>query len=277
MIYLLLVAALISEGAGRPEQQSGHRIVHQESTPFGMLFVIDEGGMRYLRFDSASGDDQSMISLNDQDAVSMDYVRFSAVGLGYVEAPQRLLMVGLGGGTFTAFAHRVLPDMEIDVVEVNPAVLRVAEKYFGVSRDARLRVHIDDGRRYLENTSTQYDLILLDAYTGSGIPSHLTGGDFFDLTKRRLSPKGVLVANLAVDDRLERTLIDVIEREVGAVDCFRTPDSLNLIVVAKPVGRVGQRQLAARSAKLDQDLKLPFELARVAGAVDADCVSARSP
>ena len=124
------------------------------------------------------------------------------------EHPKRILIVGLGGGTLPSALVALLPQAEIDVVEIDPAVLRVAQDYFRFAPSPRLRVHAADGRAYVERMvreKRQFDLVMLDAFDFSYIPRHLMTQEFLEQTKRILAPDGVLAANtFASSDLFDR-------------------------------------------------------------------------
>ncbi|GMR33177.1 hypothetical protein PMAYCL1PPCAC_03372, partial [Pristionchus mayeri] len=82
--------------------------------------------------------------------------------------PQRVLQIGLGGGATTNFLALMPIRLSIDVVELEPTVYEVAKKFFELTDDERVRVHIEDGVKYLERAEKNksvYDSLLLDACT----------------------------------------------------------------------------------------------------------------
>jgi spermidine synthase len=81
-------------------------------------------------------------------------------------------------------------------VEIDPAVIKIAQRYFFVEPGPRLKVHESDGRQFLRRTERKWDMILLDAYYADTVPFFLTTREFFALAKSRLSPGGVLVNNV---------------------------------------------------------------------------------
>lgn len=54
-------------------------------------------------------------------------------------------MVGLGGGGLAQFLRDFVPGASVEVVELDPAILEVAEGFFGFRADGRLTVTIGDG------------------------------------------------------------------------------------------------------------------------------------
>jgi spermidine synthase len=75
-------------------------------------------------------------------------------------------------------------------------VVNVAYRYFGLPRDDRLQVEVEDGRRHLQTTDDRWDVILLDAYYSDSVPFHMTTREFLQLARSRLNPGGIVVANV---------------------------------------------------------------------------------
>ena len=112
----------------------------------------------------------------------------------------RLLFIGGGGYTLPRLVDRVHPAAEIDVVEIDPAVTRVAQRYFGLERDAAINTINADARWWAMRTDGEpYDAVFIDAFNDLSVPYHLTTREFTERLKRRLAPGGALVANL-IDD-----------------------------------------------------------------------------
>jgi spermidine synthase len=82
----------------------------------------------------------------------------------------------------------------VDVVEINPAVVPVAEEFFDFDRK-QVNLIIDDGRHFLNATTNRYDAVILDAFLGDSSPAHLMSREAFAAMSRCLNPEGVLVIN----------------------------------------------------------------------------------
>ncbi len=118
------------------------------------------------------------------------------------ESP-RLLFIGGGGYTLprlVALTHR---SATIDVVEIDPAVSRVARRWFGVPRTPRLRTINEDARWFAMRAKGPYDLIFIDAFNDLSVPYHLTTREFTANVRRLLAPGGVVAVNV-VDDMTPR-------------------------------------------------------------------------
>jgi len=267
-------AAGSAPAARAPLRAVGPRVVYSAKGLFDTVLVVDDGDIRYLRFGNVEGDDQSEISLSDPDAVPMEYIRYATIGLAYADGRGRTLMIGLGGGTFTTMLRRLFPAMWIEVAEIDPVVADVAKRFFGLREDDRYHVHIGDGRAYVERSTEQYDLVLLDAFSGAGIPAHLGRRDFFELVRARLADGGAAVANIAAaDDAVERGLVDAFREAFPLHACFETPESGNIVLVGV-VGRPlpDAAALRERARTLGAALHLPFDLVEVAARLGTGCI-----
>ena len=91
---------------------------------------------------------------------------------------------------------RDFPALQLEAVELDPEVVRVAKRWFALPSDARLRLTAEDGRRFLQTHDERWDLIVIDAYFADSIPFHLATAQFFELVRSRLSPGGVVASNV---------------------------------------------------------------------------------
>jgi predicted membrane-bound spermidine synthase len=123
-----------------------------------------------------------------------------------------VLYIGLGGGSAPKRSWRDFPGARIDAVELDPEVVDVAYEYFELPRDPRLKVTVEDGRRYVSANEGPWDVIAVDAFYSDSIPFHLATREFLELAKSRLTPGGLVVTNIigAVngrDSRLFRSML----------------------------------------------------------------------
>ncbi|MGH3131576.1 MAG: spermidine synthase, partial [Gaiellaceae bacterium] len=106
------------------------------------------------------------------------------------------LTIGLGGGSAPKRLWRDFPRLRQQVAELDPVVVDVAYRYFQLPRSPRLRVEVEDGRRYLARTDRRWDVIMIDAFYADSIPFHMSTLEFLELARSRLTPGGVIVTNL---------------------------------------------------------------------------------
>jgi spermidine synthase len=194
----LAVAPGASVPAGKPEAKAGRAtLVHQQKGMFGLMVVTEEdNGLRTLRF-GLGGPRQSVVRPGYPRELALRYTRAAMVGLALVAAPQRVLVVGLGGGSLPMFLRSVFPLVQIDAVDIDPAVIEVARRFLGFREDPLLRSHAVDGRRFVETApAASYDLIFLDAYSAEAVPLHLATREFLLAVLRAMHPEGLVVSNL---------------------------------------------------------------------------------
>ena len=141
---------------------------------------------------------ESRLSMADPLALMSEYTRTMLLALAWCPTPHRLLLIGLGGGRLQLVLHHYLEQVILDTVELDPLILEVAQRFFGFAIDERQRVILQDGRKYLRSlpAETRYDIIFLDAYRVTGVPSHLSTREFYDECRNALTPEGVVATNL---------------------------------------------------------------------------------
>ncbi|MEX2253929.1 MAG: fused MFS/spermidine synthase, partial [Acidimicrobiia bacterium] len=164
---------------------------------------------RYLRFDSSF---QSGMYLDDPYKTRFGYSDYLQLPLAYKAQTQRILYIGLGGGSAPKRTWRDFPGIRIDVVELDPAVVDAAYKYFKLPRDPRLQVVVEDGRRYIADNEGPWDVIVVDAFYSDSIPFHLATREFLELARARLTRGGHVVTNIigavrGPDSRLFRSML----------------------------------------------------------------------
>jgi len=110
----------------------------------------------------------------------------------------KVLFIGGGGYTFPRFLEAKYPKAQIDVVEIDPEVSRVARAHLGIRANTRIRTFNEDARWFVMNCkdSGTYDFIFGDAFNDLSIPYHLTTKEFALELKRLLKPDGLYVANV---------------------------------------------------------------------------------
>src|SRR5690606_30257562 len=96
-------------------------------------------------------------------------------------APRDLLMIGLGGGSIARFVHEQMPGSRMTAVELNAQVVAAARSFFGLPYDdARLKVHIGDGGKYVPAHRDACDVLLLDAFEDGRSVAALATPSFYD-------------------------------------------------------------------------------------------------
>lgn len=124
-----------------------------------------------------------------------DYTKYYEIYKLGASDPKRALVIGGGAYSVPKALLQEDPKINVDVAEVEPNLFILGQKYFDVPKNPRLKNYVEDGRRLLQRSENTYDLIFSDAFRFS-IPPHLTTKEFFELSKSKLAPGGVFVANV---------------------------------------------------------------------------------
>ena len=168
-------------------------------------------------------------------------------------APRSVVHVGFGsGGTAAAVASH--PEIErMDVIEINPAILRMSEEELqsindDVLNDPRVRVHLEDGRNWLLATDERFDCILSDSvhprYRGN---SALYTVEYFELCRSRLNPGGLVSTWLPIYSLSQDSLRSIVGsmREVfPATSLWYLNSTINEFVIL--VGQDGPANISVR-------------------------------
>jgi spermidine synthase len=172
---------------------AGEAVLFRADTQYHRLTVTEDAVARHLRFDKSN---QSAVALDDPFRSVIRYPDYLHLALAVKPDARRVLVLGLGGGAVTKRYWRDYPQMRVDSVEIDPVVVDVARRYFGLPEDERLRVFTQDARRYIQTSSDTYDIIIIDAYYDDALPFHLTTEEFLREVKARLAPDGVVAYNV---------------------------------------------------------------------------------
>lgn len=161
----------------------------------GVIDVVDESSVRSLQFSSAAR--QSTMYLREPRRLALAYTQSMMTCLLFGDAPERALMLGLGGGSLVKFLLDQCSGCTVDAVEKRPKIVEVAKEYFHLPQDKRLSVHVGDALRFLEGPRADpYDLIAVDLHNSHGMAPVVQRSEFFPCCHRWLTADGMLVINL---------------------------------------------------------------------------------
>lgn len=182
------------------------KLLHSERSLYREVLVYEANGVRcicFTRFCRIGR--QTCQEVKRPERIVMTYPRMMLGALFVKPDPESVLIIGLGGGTIPRALREVVPEARIDVVEIDPAVVKVARRYFDLGDSSAVNVIEADGRVQVKSALRQqkrYDIIMLDAFDHEYIPEHLLTQEFLQEVKALLVPGGVLAANTFSSSRL---------------------------------------------------------------------------
>lgn len=159
--------------------------------------VADDGrALQGLRLDHLM---HSYSDLQDPAYLAYGYLQIFKAAIAWKTRQHplaELLFIGGGGYTLPRLTERAWPGTQIDVIEIDPAVTRIAHRYFGIPRHTAIRTINEDARWFAMHSTDRYDLIFIDAFNDLSVPYHLTTREFTQQMRNRLAPDGALLVNV---------------------------------------------------------------------------------
>jgi len=142
------------------------------------------------------------------------YAADSGVGLALRfccgDRPRKIGVIGLGVGTIAAYGRA---GDQIRFYEINPAVEPIARNLFSYIKESQAKVTVVEGdaRTSLSAEAPQnFDVLVIDAFSGDAIPIHLLTSQAVALYKQHLVQGGILafhISNQHVDLEPEIALL----------------------------------------------------------------------
>ncbi len=261
---VLVAVALPAAAAGlvfwsmSPDRTIG-RLEHEEVSAFSRIRVRRDGDVRALTFVRDNGQEavQSRINLTAPHTLMSPYARGMFASYLYQPQPRRILIVGLGGGAMVHFLTHHEPQAHIDAVEIDPAVVRIADQYFGACSGGNLRVHTADAVAFIESTADRYDLILMDAFLrpsggtdATGVPAQMKTLAFLNRLKQTLAPGGVVAFNINEHATMADD-IAAVRTAFGNAAVYRCPPSDNKVIIATEGAPAADNDARVRAGSLD--------------------------
>src|SRR5215510_2515421 len=270
---VLIALAALAVPAGRADnlidegvrvamlERADGRLAHIE-TPYNDVFITKRQHQLVMSFQLKGWDyTESVSNLLDPDDLPLRYAQVMTIATIYPEAPRKILMLGLGGGSISTYLGRFMPEAAITTVEIDPGVITAAKTYFGLRETERMRYHAGDGRVFLNRNSELYDLILLDAYRGGYVPFHLLTREFYTLVKQRLTPGGAAAFNVHDGSKLYASTMKTLGEVFAALDLY--PTGVGEVIAVARTSPLDPQTLERRAAALQQRHGFRFPLPEI--------------
>jgi hypothetical protein len=150
------------------------------------------------------GTPQSHVNIDNPDELFFEYVQ--RIGhvidlLGDVGEPITAVHLGAGALTLPRYVEATRPGSRQQVVEIESDLIDFVRAELPWDKRANLRVRHGDAREVLAKLPAGLhgttDLVVVDIFSGARTPAHVTSREFYELARPLLSPRGVLVVNVA--------------------------------------------------------------------------------
>jgi spermidine synthase len=271
-----IIACLLATAPLRAEEP--RRLIDSKESLYNNIYVYEQGDYVSMTFGyNRNIYTESVYNKRDDRDLPVVYTRFMTVALAYAKEARSVLEIGFGGGRTSWYLHRFMPDVPVTSVELDPAVVSLAQKYFGIKDERNFQVVNRDGRTFLMTSKDHYDVILIDAYRGPFVPFHLLTREFYQIVKDHLAPGGVVAQNVEPSTMLFDSAVKTINSVFPQVDLYLAEG--NVVTVAYDGPPRDGEALAERAGARQKQFGFRYDLramlnarrplAAEAGAIDA--------
>ena len=224
MIVRSLIAGIVAAVAvlvGAAAAQETRKLLESRESLYNNIYVYGQGPYVSMTFgyNRAIYTESVYNTLDDRD-LPVPYTRDMTASLIYAKDIHSILEIGFGGGRTSWYLHRFLPNVPLTSVELDPTVVELARKYFGIKDEPNFQVVNRDGRIFLNDSKDRYDIILIDAYRGPFVPFHLLTKEFYTTVKDHLADGGVVTQNVEPSTMLFDSAVKTIHAVFPQLDFY---------------------------------------------------------
>lgn len=191
---MIRLAVVVAVGASMtqigPAREKG--VLYRGESVHNIIKVQDIGHDRFLFLNYDWGGQSVM---NKEGILTGRYYDDFLLG-PRINGGRRVLFLGSAGGVAPKQLTALYPDVRVTAVELDPKVIAVAKRYFGLDDAPRIRQVAADARWYLSAHEARYDIVDIDLYITGNIPFFAATREFFALVYNRLDDDGVMMMNI---------------------------------------------------------------------------------
>ena len=111
----------------------------------------------------------------------------------------KILILGLGCGVVARLVAEKWPGVKIVGVEIDPEMVKLGQKYFGLYRIPNLEIVIKDAFQFIDKSKLkkdEFDVIIIEIYRGKELPKKFTRFSFLDNCRKRVGKEGLAIVNI---------------------------------------------------------------------------------
>lgn len=118
------------------------------------------------------------------------------IGFKRIETMNSILVLGVAGGSvIRTLVDEINFKGKITGVDIDKAVIEIANVYFKLNKIPNLEIIIDDAAEFVQKTKNKYDLIIIDIFQDTKMPDFLFETLFINRISFLLNPKGFVLFN----------------------------------------------------------------------------------
>lgn len=262
MAVMAAVAANPPAAAGEaPRENFAGRLEYEGRSAYSHVCVRLKDDVRSLLFVRDSGEEvlETKLNLRKPFVLQFEYLRHLFASYLFRDRQADVLIVGLGGGGMVHFLRRYDPQVRIDAVEIDPLVVSLAEKYFGVRSGENVNIVTGDGLKFIARGEKTYDVIYMDAFLKpsadtdtTGAPLELRTRQFYQQVQRRLKPGGLAMFNLNPHEGLEADVQGIREAFPQTYEFLLPPGQGMVVAASMDAKRLPAKELVRRGKELER-------------------------
>jgi spermidine synthase len=229
VVFGALASAVVATATGFA--QDSRNLLESKESLYNNIYVYEQSPYVSMTFGhNRRIYTESVYNTRDDRDMPVEYTRFMTASLMYAKEVHSILEIGFGGGRTSWYLHRYLPSVQVTSVELDPTVIELAKKYFGIKEEPNFQIVNRDGRLFLSESKDRYDIILIDAYRGPFVPFHLLTKEFYQIVKDHLADGGVVAQNVEPSTMLFDSAVKTINAVFPQLDFYRADG--NIVTVA---------------------------------------------
>ncbi len=237
---------------------SDYSLLWQGEDALGEIRVLEDDQYRILSF--GDSDEQSKQLKAAPHIPQHTYIQGMLLSLMFMQ-PKSAIVLGLGGGSMLHALRHYDAGIKLSAVELRPAVIDAAKRYFRVQPSKKLQLIEADALTFLQQAEhKRTDLIFADIYTNDGVDESQLSQAFIDGALRLLKADGMLVLNCWKEHSRDDALLSRLKANFAQVYACLTSGGNWVIFAARAVGTL--REDSLKSAADDLSDKLDYQVSR---------------
>tara|TARA_B100000131_G_C18103285_1_gene606810 strand:- start:713 stop:1468 length:756 start_codon:yes stop_codon:yes gene_type:complete len=203
-------------------------ILYSATDDYGTLRVVQKEHHTDLLFDEDPLAIQSRIDHRTPRVPSLEYIKSMCLCRSLVPRPNKILILGHGGGSLAKFYSEQFPKAHFDVVDVREELWKVSTDYFQYNPVQNTVFYVCDALKFVEGRAAkgeEYDIVLVDLYI-DGPANVMAKPELWDSVAKITAPLGFAAANVWRFDEFEK-LHDLILDKVASL--YNTVARTNLV------------------------------------------------
>jgi len=191
------------------------KAIFRTTDEFGPLEVLDDGAKRFLTF---GNEHEQSCQIKAQPHIPQhEYSRAIMLSLLFCN-PERVCVMGLGGGTLVMAFLNANPDCDVFAIELRKGVISIAQKYFQLPKhESKLQIIHQDALDFINTSEEKFDVLVADLYHHHGIDEIQLQKQFLKQCAQRVNDSGWLVVNYWLDHDLNQEVLSQLHNDFECV------------------------------------------------------------